>query len=278
MRIGVFTTLLGNTDWTCCDSRAESDRLICSALRQIREQWITRLFALRKEGWEPLNSGNDRNIVFMSNCPPFGVKTNKMLMCTCKRAMICPFCHAREKILDPYMHFERMFYVDEKPSTRAVVGDWNLVSFRVNSDQEFAAGTSHEAMVRWCWEARSFLTSERARKREIVACQAQYGVVTCQMEPLSKRKIRLRRCGVLLTKNIVTAEQIVKRVDDSFEFHALNKERQIKKTLARVIGTTFAYPAHLMHAPAWQTKMILDAMKKLRLTWVFGFRKRKTWK
>jgi len=162
-------------------------------MARLRKMWQARLYALRKAGWRKLPT--HRALAYAANCPPFSVETSTKQRC-CRLSWICPFCYARDNVIEPFRAAERYLFgprksnVPLRPELRIV---WFSTAEHSIRDPQFklvpAALPHHAAFVRGMM---------KSRKSEVNHFSAAAGVANYQLSPLGDGGVGVRRTGVLL--------------------------------------------------------------------------------
>jgi len=163
------------------------------ALKQLRKIWFARLLALQAAGWQRLPTW--KSVTFAANCPPFSVETGKKQH-RCRLSWICPFCYARENVIEPFRAAEEFLFggrksnVPLRPDLRIIWFETQQHTARDVRSLMPAARTPDPARV----GASPFLAEPAPaavlprikldRKGEVRHFSAVAGVANYQLEPL----------------------------------------------------------------------------------------------
>jgi hypothetical protein len=241
-------------------------------MKKLRSLWHKQLRIMQQAGWVKLKNGN-RNLVYASNCPPFGVLTKQSARC-CKLSF-CPFCYARSNVLTPFMRLERAIYGSYEPDAQPLRDDLVMVEFSTrrtlrpafidkSKQRNWAADDVYETVLRG---AISIVRG--GRHRELDAWEPLGGVIHHRVVPGERRGIvRITRSGIFLCQrdrfNAAAFEP------GTFEKHTCRVHEPSKKHLFEAAGRVFGYPAGLLDIDADDLIGYLEMMRKVRLMSCFG--------
>lgn len=237
----------------------------------VRRVWAAALVALHKAGWGPVAA--ERDLVFALNCPPFGVATADSAR-SCRRAHVCPFCYARERVTPVFGRFEEVLYGPlgaasayrvagpGSPALPVVRPDLAVVAFRMR--MRGAVGRLEPRTVPRHWEAARAAVA-RTRRAEVSGFGAEFGSVLFQVYP-SRGGLGVVRAGVLLAPAASAAAEAAAYAAAGGRARVLPAN---KKGLCAAFGWAYAYPKQLVDPRrAALTAALLTAVGRARLqTW-----------
>ena len=255
------------------------DDAAVAAMTAIRKLWQYRLGELKQANWAFLcNEAGKKNLIYARSCPPYGMLTSSMHMRRCRRAMICPFCYARDYVYRNYNVIADFLFAGKEKGQRADVAGRKLVAFRTRLEVTVKPWTPVELHTA-CLAARRYISDPSRRWLEMLLCQAEVGAVQFRLYPGPRQettgKLILVRSGLLVTKADVGANMVERNPHHKHnlcEVVNLEEITAVKKTLSILCGKVFAYPKPMLFAPVEDIVTILHAMKKCRMvgTYVGG--------
>lgn len=274
MHHAVLTPVLGN-GW-----RAQARYGVCDALDKLRDLWAIRIQGLQAAGWEPAESR--LAYTYLLNCPPFGVKTDRMDARSCKRSLICPFCYARNIVFEAFIYLEQVLYGTTDPRTpdghirRSLYPDMNLIEFKL------PIGINAERLPPWnpasitldhCKKLIDHMRFENGfhRRTEVRDLRVLAAAVSYKVYPKNSQMLGAYRCGVIITPDEGFPPKLA-------EYYALKGgtwtvRRTNKQDLCKAIVGAFAYPKQLMRAPAWEVVAMLNGLRRVHMFSLYGHNK-----
>lgn len=258
-RQAVITPLLG-------PDLLEHDRT-AEALDKLRERWHARLHALHAAKWTSIP--DQISLAYFRNCPPFGVATDTTSH-PCNRAVICPFCFARERVTRPFCKLEAVLYGPSGKGTMPLLRpDLTIVSFwcqMLGTRDRFKSGDA--SMVdHWSVIRRQI---DAYRRDEVAMFQAKYASVLFKPYPM-KEHLGLVRSGVLLVAGVPKADVIAQY--NAFPGRDLRVYETNRKSLMEAVTHAFSYPKRLMDATdVARTARFLEVTIGTRLSTWYGAR------
>jgi len=285
-RVSVFVPVFGR------DTQRQLED-IPAAFGTLRTQWRARCDALYSTRTCPgLTCGTQ--VLFLKNCPPFGVYTTDQTR-TCGRALFCPFCFARQRVLDPFRRMETVLYgtsgpymqgqqmweeeqglpvTRNKKQLELLRKDLKLVWFRrkqafVKPGLPFNVGTvaTHVRFVLKNWVSSS-------RKVEFDGFKAEYGYVGFDVSVDHEcTHVCLTRYGVLMVKKD-SPESLVKeyrntrpegeRIRRHFVRCALAEAS--KQGLCEAFSLAVRYPLWMLRGDPVICSEVILALRNFRAT------------
>lgn len=265
------------------------------ALDKVRGMWRFRTVELCDAGWWAMKSW--KHVTYAMNCPPFGVRTNTRSR-SCGRALVCPFCFARERVLFQFRKFEQTLFgisgpymvgqqlweaARKKPVTHGnpqlplLRPDLKVVWFRrVIRDTKrsipFNLGTVQEHVT----AARDWVNTHRTG--EFNRFGANRGTVQFNIYPLPRKGYVVTvRAGVLLVPKDMPDELTQEYVGVHGDGERENGPSAwagvcppTKGGLCEAFTQAIRYPQQLMRGlPTW-TAATLNALHRFRATSWFG--------
>lgn len=261
-RRAVLTGAFRSTGWT-----REGNKSIIASMNSLRRLWQKRLADLKAAAWGPL--AKESHHCFMRNCPPFGVLTHKITSKPCKRTRVCPFCYARQTVLEMFLFFERELYGGTDPASRvARLEGRQLVEFHVDRAcdlRPFPGEARGPKILDYGRRLRVRVLNEH-RQDELRLCGAKTGAVLYRLEPFTS-KLRLVRSGILLTSQAVPDYFGTKYGPND---KIIKYDRVDKHLLAEVVGRVCRYPRQMLIAPAEDVVALLRGLQNARLLSFYG--------
>lgn len=243
------------------------------AFDSLRTIWHARLGSLMAANWDAI--GRDKlKLTYMRNCPPFGVKTGTEAR-RCKRPLVCPFCYARQRVLEPFMKLERVLYGDGAAHatpgpgpTPLVRPDLKILAFRV-----VTKGTHKVQMPLNTPEGmrehvrRAQLIMAYGKRNEKDGFGAEYGAILHKVYPVPKQsRLSVVRCGVLLVSD-VSPELIEEYRANGGTVHVFEPS---KKNLSEAVGRAFYFPKTMMHGNAVLYARMVEQMAGAHVSTWYG--------
>jgi len=240
-------------------------------MKNLTNLWHGLAINLHKAHWSSLDS--KQKLGSALGCPPVGVTTNHPRQFTCQRPLVCPFCFARQRVMEAFMLLERFFYPNMQPETKACTGGWYLTEFIRRGDQPVQPWVPGN-IAHWTkYYAALSIVPPAKRRKEMTLANAQHGIVQFQLDLPRKGILGGTRRGLLLSRKPVTREQIdLKAETHHFLCMRLDKVVKVKQHLARACATVFAYPASMLRAPVEDVMAVLSSLEGRRLQTVYGFK------
>ena len=239
MRYAVLAPLVGSADYIKHD--------IPKMLSLLRNQWSARISAMAKEAqWKPaMGKGH----YYLRNCPPFGVKTDDTFR-RCKQRRICPFCYAREFVLNPFLSLEWACYGTfdwRKTGTDGVqrrVDPINATLIEFVKTYSFPRPGVNISKV--------ILPNvvKAQRQEEWNSLEGLGAFASTIIEPY-KDRVQVTRRGVIVAAN----DQVLTESPGlTVSYH----RPVTRKTLVDVIGRTCRYPQRMMRCDPKDAAVVLD--------------------
>lgn len=224
------------------------------AMDKLRAQWRIVISRLHHAGWSPVR--DLRSLQIFRNCPPFGVHT-AVKSWSCRRALICPFCYARQHVIEP---FDRLTYaLTQAEETWAP--SCHLVEFSTTNWAKFQNNRSFVDCFRWAME----IAESPARRIEAFTLHDTYGGFVLQRFDFNDDTLYLRRSGVFL----IPPDCALLR--DARGRRVRVHENVNKKLLAAVLGRVCRYPPGLWRSDdPKKTCFVLNSLRTKRLLSYFG--------
>jgi len=229
-------------------SKAQSACSVDAKLELIRTLWFHKLLRLHKAGWANLKSL--KNLVYMRNCPPFGVITPDKAHC-CRKAFICPFCYARERVTESFIRAETVLYgVSGKfreagPGSKAlpvIRQDLQIVAYRLQASGTKVIGIPLlPQYVKAHFDCFKLFVI-RTRRYEFDTFKAEYGTTQFTLYPL-KKGFSVWRCGVMLVPGGLSKAAV-----ETYErFGGVVRSYEPSKgNLTKAFSWAYQYPGRLL--------------------------------
>ncbi len=266
MRWAVLDQLVRSASTPAGDIQARMDAL--------RKRWQARIYGLAAVGWEA--AGDRKKLTYLANCPPFGVKTDIVSRC-CRRVRVCPFCYARDVVLEAFLHMELAMYgsldhlvrTGETPTFREPLNpDLKLVSFSYRPKAAPVRKLLTPEVVRdeCCPRVRRFVRCDR---RLEVQGAAPVAAVVMHRVWLDNNTVRVSRGGVMLTTR-TEQPAFLKKLYEAGEAAKWTVHEQHKKCLASAVSAAFPYPRAMLSSDPAATVAMIDALGDTRMFAKFG--------
>lgn len=226
----------------------------------VRWKWIYRLESLNKAGWDVIR--HKKNHAYAVNCPPFGVSTDDTAA-KCRRPAVCPFCYARERVLNVYRRFSALLFGDDPPVDKKGV---KLVWFRRYTHdafsklvpEPFGPATASDYMAR-------FVAFARKHRRDVLKLtKAKRASVLFTPFPGKSGGLSVRWSGVLLLEKGVSLDKLV-----AFPFKVGVLDPS-KKNLGTCLNKAMRYLRAMMYDDPEKMALILNGVKNVRLLSHYG--------
>ncbi len=261
-RLLSFTPVLGRM-WT---REPSHDASVIKAIRKIRLRRAIKLEEFRSLGWKPLQSAS--GFSFALGCPPFGVISNKVAK-PCHRPLVCPFCFARQYVLDRLFELEEVrVAAKQKKEALFAVGFRRVISEGVYHPTDKIGERARE-MFRYACRVRSFLPE---------LLNGQCGSTLIQLLATNKSgKVQLQASlsGIYLaTRQIPEAD--VSKLQFKWAAYSHSKPLLVINTLttqqklASLARQVMRYRPDLLRLDPRQSVDILSALEGSRLSSSFG--------
>lgn len=200
----------------------------------VRKKWHARCVDFARVQCPGFGTWNDTT--FAMNCPPFGVHTADKAR-RCGRALLCPFCFARQRVLYPFRRLEVALYgvsgpfmtgqelweadrgkkVTQRAKALPVLRpDLKVVWFR-RTIPVFKPGVVFDlrTLEEHVAHLKKFYLAPFQRRAEMGQFDAEFGFIGFELRPVPHRgRINLTRYGVLL----VPADQSRDAMDSFIAF------------------------------------------------------------
>ena len=252
---------------------AQTKQWLQRAFDALRTMWKARLYRLWEANWDAFNR-DKVNLSYMQNCPPFSVKTGTTAR-RCKRPLVCPFCYARQRVLEPYRKLEKVLYGDTTAYTGEdghllplVRPDLKIVSFRLVTNGTHKVHlplTTAEGMKTHVQRAQ--LIVNHGKRNEKDGFGAEYGAILHKVYPVPKEtRLSVVRCGVLLVPH-VPHERIEEYRANGGTVHVYEPS---KKNLAEAVGRAFYFPKKMFWSDAHLYARMVEQMAGFHLSTWYG--------
>lgn len=244
--------------------KLDSKEKVEAMMPALRKRW--RWFLARLTEAKYKHSQDDRQRSYMANCPPVGIVppaddgSEGRRLTRCRRAMVCPFCYARDYALNAY---DRLVpaVAWQKKNTRTLYAS----TYETEID---VAETGYLDAVRRV----ETLVNGPARRIEVDAFKTLGAVVfhrvrmrlgeTDFAEPVVTKLIVVRAALVVCKPGArmpILPGAAIERIDDPR-----------KKDLATQIGKLFSYPAEWYDAPPVMVRAVVTKLAKARAFAAYG--------
>ncbi len=252
---------------------------VCMCVKQLRKAWNVRLKELQAAEWMPLDTR--RAHTYMRNCPPFGVRTDRMDTRPCKRASLCPNCYARYMVFDSFTYLEQVLYGTTDPFTpdghqrRSLYPHMNVIDFKIpitpDPELRLPPWTPYAITHEHCARLKHHMRANNGEKRqtEVAALRVLAAAVLYKVYPESNQGVlKTTRCGVIITPD----DRFPTDLADYFaaEGGTWNVRSTTKGDLCQAVVSAMSYPAKLLTAPAWEVAAMLDGLRRVHMIAQYG--------
>ena len=213
------------------------------------ERWRGFLDGLRGAGCPRVEADGD--FQYARNCPPCGVVT-PLKTRACRLTRVCPWCHAREYVLEPFRRFERALYGSTADRVCRLEGVELLEFRRVNA----CVRDDLAAALGWCRN-----TVEVRRSREARGVPNRGGFVLNRVEAHADRLVHVRAGVLVVDEGVEIPEDL-----GETEFR---RAGPLKKSLVHALGRVAPYhPGWLADPPA--AAAMLAAFAGVKMSAYYG--------
>jgi hypothetical protein len=244
-----------------------------AAFDAVRGRWLSTVRKLGEAGCGMVPTWTAAT--YMGNCPPFSVRCGERAR-VCGRAFLCPFCYARQNVLDPFRRLEKLLFGVSGKYTgpdghvlRPLDENYRVFWFRVattgvSSGVPWSLDTVGEhAAVAYRW-----VRAHRKYEVNLFDCVGGYVVHHVYPSP-EKARMVLNRCGVLVLPEDPNPEALEAYRAKGIECGVLPPSKQ---SLAEGFTSAIYYPGEMLKIdPAWLGRFI-DERPRVRLTAFYGSR------
>jgi hypothetical protein len=236
---------------------------IAHAMQQVRELWWQMLVELRKRRWPPVMQ---EGYGYLRNCPPFGITTRDPARC-CRRALICPFCYIRERVIDPLSALEMALYHSFRKNAELVDPNVVLVEFetvRRLAPPEWTPELRHATLIRY----RDYVLPDR--RLEVDLLRPIGGFVSHRLD-FEAGAFPAYRSGLLVCPRPADGDEIILPEPAEGKRRYQVWPEITKKVLAHAAARVFRYPSGLLLQPASTLITYMDEMKDCQVLTRYGF-------
>ena len=237
---------------------SRESRYIVPAMASVREGWHRMIWQLQEAGWKPAQVA--RNIPYLLNCAPFGLKVKSRYTRFCDHPQICPFCWARRRVIDPFQALEQVLYGGLAPSGTVIGGHYHLLEFETRDF--FEIKNKRGLHMSDCLQKVVDWVRSPSRCREVREVKNYGGFVNHRVELVEDRLVTYR-AGVLL---VGPGAKLPDCAGRSFTYHDEVK----KKVLAAIFGRICRFPSSWWQAEPMDTKTMLEAFHRVRFSALHG--------
>lgn len=210
-----------------------------------------------------------RHLQYCRNCPPVGFSTADKSR-ACRNALLCPFCHARQNVVELFCRMECAFWADGRPDGLSLVEFRNTIP-RASVDAAVgAAGLAdcRDEALSFCLSAfRGIVEDRRLRKKEFSRLPESLGGFALHGVSYSPDALPLlSRSGAAVVPygSVVPFER---KAGFSFEVHP----RLTKSLLCGVLARVCRYQSGwLTSASAGEVAEYAAIMRRVRMLSTFG--------
>lgn len=244
-----------------------------SSMAKVRVNWKRQLTRLKSAGWLVLGKKGQRNQLARCTPPGFTVDEPHLF---CNKAHICPFCWARQHVLNPFRKFEDILYGASGPYKGpdnkllpVIRPDLRIVRFMMvtNGSLKLNKPLVRSTMIDHWNYLQPFIKDRR--RMEVTAFGAEYASVMHKVYPIpGKNMLRLTRCGIMLVPGGVSSELLSQYRAKGGIVDVYDPS---KKNLSRAMYRTFSYPSSLLFENGVDLcAAMLNVMRYSRLATWYG--------
>jgi hypothetical protein len=261
----------------------EEGHKIPVAMARIQALWRARATELFQAGWPQIST--PRRLQFVRNCPPVGfLRGSETQFNPCKMPRVCPFCHARLNVEEPFERLETLLFGSTDPTdangeTKRPPPGVHLSAFRTTHyfgpGKDEVWGEAFLARVGGITRVRGKNQLGRLRVRIRTWRKADYtlanplagAVIHCVYPAPARQKVVLVRGGVVLTTRPVTPDAFRSSLraaagNKDLRTFLRNYEYPTKKALRDAFLFAASYPAALMTCPCDDLIPLLEGLRK----------------
>jgi hypothetical protein len=189
-------------------------------------------------------------------------------VCAIERPFLCPFCHGRMRVLEPFRKLEWALYGDDaaNPDAKVIRPDLRVLAFRTPMRSTVDAGQWMTDLVpRAHCERATELIRER-RTREVKLWSASFGTVWFHVFPLpQENRLAIFRSGVLLVPAGMTEESLTSSPHTDAKLFSPSKA-----SLCKTFSRSMAFDKRLFRVPPRTLVSLLHGMRNVRLQQGYG--------